>query len=224
MKRFINKLIQKLGREKYTIDEGLSNHDLFCILITRGIQIIRGSMLKTRLKSSSGAIFLGKNKIAVGKTLQIGDYVEINALSKHGIKIGDNVSIHKNTIIDCTGVISNLGEGLIIGDNVGIAQNCFIQVRGKVQIGSNVIFGPNVSIFSENHNFNDINLPISKQGETRKGVTICDGAWLGTRVVVLDGVKIGQNSIIAAGSIVTKDVLPNSIVGGIPAKILKMRT
>jgi acetyltransferase-like isoleucine patch superfamily enzyme len=139
------------------------------------------------------------------------------------VSIGNDVSILKNTIIECTGVIRNLGEGILIGNNVGIAQNCFIQVRGKVVIGNYVIFGPNVSIFSENHNFNNPDMSISMQGESRKGVTIEDGVWIGTRSVILDGVTIGKNSIVAAGSVVTKNVPPNTIYGGVPAKLLKTR-
>jgi acetyltransferase-like isoleucine patch superfamily enzyme len=164
-----------------------------------------------------------RKKVSLGKTITIGDNVEINALSKSGVSIGDNVSILKGTIIECTGVIRELGEGLIIGNNVGIAQNCFIQVRGKVVIGDNVIFGPNVSIFSENHCFSDPEMPVSMQGVSRKGVTVEEGAWIGTRAVILDGVNIGKNSIVAAGSIVTKDVPPYTIVGGIPARIIKNR-
>jgi acetyltransferase-like isoleucine patch superfamily enzyme len=106
---------------------------------------------------------------------------------------------------------------------VGIAQNCFIQVRGEVIIEDNVIFGPNVSVFSENHNFGDPELPVTVQGENRKGVTIESGVWIGTRSIILDGVRVGKNSIVAAGSVVNKDVLPYSIVGGVPAKLIKMR-
>lgn len=105
-------------------------------------------------------IFIGKNckiknnlKIILGKTTFVGDYVQINALSKEGVKIGNNVSFLSGTIIECTGVIRDIGEGLIIGNDIGIDQNCFIQVRGKVIIGSNVIFGPNVAIFSRNYDF-----------------------------------------------------------------------
>jgi len=116
-----------------------------------------------------------------------------------------------------------MGEGLLIGNNVGIAQNCFIQVRGFVEIGDNVIMGPNVSIFSENHNSDDSDLPINMQGETRKGVKIENGVWIGTRAVILDGVKIGKNSIVAAGSVVTKDVPEFAIVAGVPAKVIKLR-
>ena len=127
------------------------------------------------------------------------------------------------TIIECTGVLSNLGEGLKIGNNVGIAQNCFIQVRGEVIIEDNVIFGPNVSVFSENHNFDNPELPVNVQGVNRKGVTIESGVWIGTRSIILDGVTVGKNSIVAAGSVVNKNVLPYAIVGGVPAKLIKMR-
>jgi acetyltransferase-like isoleucine patch superfamily enzyme len=113
--------------------------------------------------------------------------------------------------------------GLTIGNNVGISQNCFIQVRGKVEIGSDVIIGPRVSVFSENHNSQKLDVPIVLQGETRKGVKIGNGVWVGSGVTILDGVTIGDHSIIAAGSIVNKDVPEFGIVGGVPAKLIKMR-
>ena len=159
----------------------------------------------------------------MGKTITIGDNVEINALSRQGITMGNNVSIHRNTIIECTGVIRELGEGLVIGNNVGIAQNCFIQVRGKVTLGNNIMFGPNVSIFSENHGYERTDLTMLEQPTTRKGVTIEDDVWLGTRCVILDGVTIGKGSIVAAGAIVNTSVPPYSIVAGVPAKIIKSR-
>jgi acetyltransferase-like isoleucine patch superfamily enzyme len=230
IKRIVNKLIRKLGKSDYKLDEKLTGYDLFITLLARFFALIRGYIMKLCLKSSTGIIFLGrhtkikhKNKIKAGRTLTIGDYVEINALSKEGITFGNNVTIHRNTIIECTGVIRNLGEGLVIGNNVGIAQNCFIQVRGKVIIGNDVILGPGVYIFSENHNFDNPDLPVVVQGETRKGVKIEDGVWLGSRTTILDGVTVGKNSIIAAGCVVNKDIPPYSIAGGVPAKILKDR-
>jgi acetyltransferase-like isoleucine patch superfamily enzyme len=228
--KILNNLIGLLGRKDYKIDKNINNYDLYLFLLNKFSSLFRGFILKASVKKSKGLIFIGtrckishRNKISLGRTIIIGDNVIINALSKNGIITGDNVSIASNTIIECTGVIRDLGEGLIIGNNVGIAPNCFIQVRGKVQIGNNVIFGPNVMIFSENHNFSDLNIPINLQGETRKGVKINDGVWIGARAVILDGVSVGENSIIAAGSVVVKDVPPFSIVGGVPAKVLKSR-
>lgn len=230
IKSFLNKLIQKLGRSGYEIDSNLSTLDLLVLMRERIASLLRGLGLKITVRSSVGVVFLGKrtkikyrNRIILGKSITIGDNVEINALSKKGVVIGNNVSILRNTIIECTGVIRNLGEGIEIGNNVGIAQNCFIQVRGKVEIGNNVIFGPGVSIFSENHNFADISKFINLQGETRKGVTIKDGVWIASRATILDGVTVGENSIVAAGSVVNKDVPPFAIVGGVPAKIIKFR-
>ena len=228
--KIVNAIIHRLGRTGYKLDPSLGKYDIAIVLLSKMLEFFRGVKLKMFLGKSNGAIFIGsrtkirfKHKLFLSGTTYIGDNVEINALSRSGVQIGSNFSIHRNSVIDCTGVLRSLGEGLTIGDNVGIAQNCFIQVRGMVAIGSNVIFGPNVSIFSENHNFDDRDLPVSVQGETRKGVIIEDGVWLGSHVIVLDGVTVGKNSIVAAGSVVSKDVPPYSIVGGIPAKILKSR-
>lgn len=230
MKIMINKIIQKLGRGGYQIDKRLGPYNLFIILFEKFIQALRGSFYKIILKKSMGIIFVGKNcklkhcnLIEVGKTLFIGDYVEINAVSALGVKIGDNVSIHRNTIIDCTGGIRSLGEGLEIGNNVGFSPNCFIQVRGNVKIGNNVIFGPYVKIFSETHNFSNQDKYINEQGETRKGVIIEDGVWVGAAAIILDGVTVGSNSIVAAGSVVTKNVPPFTIVAGMPAEVIKNR-
>jgi len=230
MRSLINKIIQKLGKENYSIDEGVNYYDLIFIVLNRFNEFFRGIIIRLLVKESNGILFIGKkaelkfkNKIKIGKSVTIGDYVLINALSRNGVIIGNNTSILRNTIIECTGVIRNLGEGIVIGNNVGIAQNCFIQVRGEVIIEDNVILGPNVSIFSENHNFGNPDLPVNVQGENRKGVKIECGVWIGTRSVILDGVTIGKHSIVAAGSVVNKDIQPYSIVGGVPAKLIKMR-
>ena len=151
----INKVIRKLGRTGYSVDGSISTLNMLIILNGKVFEILRGLYIKLFLKHSSGLIFLGRqtrlkhcNLIRSGRTLFIGDNVMINALSKEGVRFGNNVSIHRNTIIDCTGGIRSIGSGLVVGNNVGFSPNCFIQVRGPVLIGNNVIFGPGVSIFS----------------------------------------------------------------------------
>jgi acetyltransferase-like isoleucine patch superfamily enzyme len=230
IKKFTTLIISKLGRTNYVLDPSLSGSDLLIILSGKVFDFLRGLRVKLFLGSSKGVLFLGrrckikhKRFIFLSGTTDIGDNVEINALSKRGIRVGKNFTIRRNSIIECTGVIRNLGDYLEIGNNVGISQNCYIQVRGFVKIGNNVIFGPNVSIFSENHNFNNIEVFINEQGETRKGVTIEDGVWVGSGSIILDGVIIGKNSIIAAGSVVNKNVPSNCIFGGVPAKLIKTR-
>jgi acetyltransferase-like isoleucine patch superfamily enzyme len=224
----INYIINCLGRENYKIDKSISWRSLTIILFEKIIQLLRGLCLKLFFKKQKGLLFVGrrctlkfKHLIEFGKSINIGNNVTINALSKNGISIGNNVTISDNTIIECTGVLNNLGVGLKMGDNIGIAQNCFIQVRGNVIIGNNVIFGPGVSIFSENHIFDDPNIPISKQGVVRENVIIEDGVWLGTKSTILSGVTVGKNSVVAAGSVVNKNVPPHTVVGGIPTEIIK---
>lgn len=221
--------IRKLGKKNYTVDKNTSGKEAFILLFEKAICYLRGFYYRIFIKSCGGYLFVGKrckikhcHKISLGRTIIIGDNVEINALSKEGIKIGNNFTILRNSIIECTGVLRNIGIGLTIGDNVGIAQNCFIQVRGKVLIGNDVIFGPGVSVFSENHNYSDIEKTIREQGETRIGVTVENGVWIGSRATILDGVTVGHNSIIAAGSVVNNSVPPFSIVGGVPAKVIKL--
>jgi acetyltransferase-like isoleucine patch superfamily enzyme len=230
MKGIINRLIQRLGKKGYTIDKSLGNRDIIIILTGKFFSIIRGLFLKIWLKKSFGILFVGRgckirhcHKIITGRTVTIGDFVEINALSKLGVTIGNNVTILNNTIIECTGVIKEIGEGLIIGNNVGISQNCFIQVRGKVEIGSNVMFGPYVSIFSENHGYTDTDTPMIEQETARMGVILGDDIWVGSGAKILDGVTLGKGCIVAAGAIVTKSFPEYSIVGGIPAKLLSSR-
>ncbi len=229
--KIVDKIICKLGKSNYHIDENFKKIDLIKYLIMKSFQLIRGFIVQYLLQKHGGYLFLGKKcqlkfkkKISIGRVITIGDYVEINALSKKGVSIGNNVSIGKNSIIECTGVIREFGEGLIIGDNVGIAQNAFIQVRGYVEIGSNVMFGPGVSIFSENHSFKDLDKLIIEQSTERKGVMIENNVWVGANATILDGVKIGTGAIIAAaGSMVNKDVPAFAMVGGVPAKIIKFR-
>jgi acetyltransferase-like isoleucine patch superfamily enzyme len=133
----------------------------------------------------------------------LGDGVELNALSKCGVSIGDNVSILKNTIIECTGVIRNLGEGLTIGNNVGIAQNCFIQVRGKVSIGNDVIFGPGVLSSPRIISLTLLTSCVSSGRDKERGRNkrLCLDRIEGDN---LDGVNAGKNSVVAAASVVTR--------------------
>lgn len=228
--KFLSKVISKIKKEEYVVDSNIAFSVVFGLIIKKMIMLIRGYYLKPFLNKSKGKLFIGKKcdirckrKIKFLGSATIEDYTKIDALSKEGITIGNNFSIGRNSIIECTGVLRELGESLEIGENVGIAANAFIAVRGKLKIGSNTIFGPGVSIHTENHNFDKIDIPIRLQGATRKGVTIGEDCWIGSKVTILDGVNIGNHVIVAAGAVVNKDIPDYSIVGGVPAKIIKER-
>lgn len=84
-----------------------------------------------------------------------------------------------------------------------------------------MIIAPNVFVTVNNHNFSDISIPVSMQGENEKSVHIKTGAWIGYGAIILRGVTIGRNSVVAAGAVITKDVPNYTVVGGIPAKVIK---
>lgn len=111
---------------------------------------------------------------------------------------------------------------LVIGHNSGIGM--YSKIGSKVTIGSNVMIAPECYIYTQNHNFNRLDIPMCEQGISKaKPVIIGDDVWIGIRVTILSGVKIGQGAVIGAGSIVTKNVEPYSIVAGNPARIVKFR-
>lgn len=225
-----SKIISKIKKREYRVDATISDVDLISIIKDRILMVFRGYYHKILCGQSSGVMFIGKNvkirshrNIYCGKGMTIDDGTYINAMCKEGVHIGENFSLGKNSIIECTGVIRDIGEKLEIGDNVGIAANAFISVRGNVKIGSNTIFGPYVKIFSENHVFTDLETPIYLQGATKEGVSIGEDCWIGANATILDGVNIGDKCIVAAGAVVNKNVPSYSIVGGVPAKIIKSR-
>jgi acetyltransferase-like isoleucine patch superfamily enzyme len=227
----IEKIIRKLKNDpNYKWESAYSGRDLFTITRIRFVQIIRGLFLKPFLKSSAGLVFVGTHvkvrhgyQLTAGKNLILDDNVSINALSANGIVLGNNVSIARDSILFCTGVVAQKGQGITIGDRTGIGARAFLAGQGGITIGNDVITGPNIQVFSENHNFSDLSLTIKEQGVTKQAVVIGNNCWLGGGITILAGVTIGDGCIIAAGSVVTRSVPPNSIVAGVPAKVVKSR-
>lgn len=115
------------------------------------------------------------------------------------------------------------GRNIEIGDYSGIGANCV--VPNNTIIGKYVMMAPEVHIVANNHQFKETSIPICFQGpDYSKNQTIIeDDVWIGVRTIVTPGHRIGKGSIIGAGSVVTKDVEPYSIVGGNPAKLIKKR-
>ncbi len=228
--KLMSKVISKIKHTEYHVDPNITDGVMLGIIFRKTAMIFRGLWHKIFIKKSKGLLFVGKKvqlrcrrKIKFFGSATIEDGVKIDALSKDGIEVGENFSIGRNSIIECTGVLRELGEKLTIGKNVGIAANAFISMRGPVEIGDDTIFGPNVAIHAENHNFSDFDKPIRLQGGTRKGIKIGNNCWIGSGVIILDGVTIGDGCVIAAGAVVNKDIPDNSIAGGVPAKVIKNR-
>lgn len=128
-------------------------------------------------------------------------------------KCGKEVNIEKG---------ANIASTVEIGSRSGIGKFCTI--GGGTIIGEDVLMGQDVIIFTQNHRFSDTSIPIIEQGMDESEIVIIgDDVWIGARVIIMPGVRIGSHSIIGAGAVVTKDVPNWAVVGGVPAKVIFMR-
>ena len=137
-------------------------------------------------------------------------YTEMNAILKEklGIDLPASSFLVQPFHID-------IAEGLKVGENCFINYNCSMMAAGRIILEDNVQIGPNAMIVTTNHDFNH------REVVLHKPVVIKKNAWIGGRSLILPGVTVGENAVVAGGSVVTKDVPANTIVGGNPAKVIK---
>ena len=128
-------------------------------------------------------------------------------------------SLGDYSVVESYSCINNAVGDVVIGDHTRVGLHN--TVIGPVTIGSHVNLAQGITVTALNHNFSDKNLRIDEQGVSTNPVTIGDDIWIGANAVILPGVTIGNHSVVAAGAVVTKDVPPHTLVGGVPAKIIK---
>jgi acetyltransferase-like isoleucine patch superfamily enzyme len=211
--------------------EGWSMQDKGLTFYYLAFFFLRGLMYRLCIGSVNGNLFIGKNvAIRYPKNLHLGtqviieDGAEINCLASNGMHLGDRVSIGKYAIIRPSNIYGGpIGEGLVMGNNSNIGPYNYIGCSGKITIGNNVMLAPRVSIYAENHVFDNPNITIKAQGVAKSAVVIEDDCWIAANVVILAGVTIGKGSVIAAGSVVNDDVPAFSVVAGVPARVIKSR-
>lgn len=167
--------------------------------------------------------FFNAPKIRFGKFLKLGNDVHLSALGRGGIVLGNHVGIGSFGRVIVSTTLNNIGEFIKIGDNVGIGEFAYLGGAGGLEIGDECIIGQYFSCHPENHIALDPSVSIRHQGVSRKGIKIGRNCWIGSKVTVLDGVEIGEGCIVAAGAVVTTSFPPNSMIGGVPARILKNR-
>ncbi|NJL77428.1 MAG: sugar O-acetyltransferase [Saprospiraceae bacterium] len=171
-----------------------------------------------RIDYKRNDVTLKKAFIRAGKLLQkfnSADYeddkIKTEILTELLGSIGTGISIEHNFHCD-------LGYNIHVGENFYAGFNCTILDMAEVRVGDNCLIAPNVGIYTAGHNINPIDRHITGFA---KPISIGNNVWIGGHCIIVGGVKIGNNSIIAAGSVVTKDVPENTIFAGNPAKKLK---
>ena len=228
----MQKIIENIVRMRnpdFRFDDDLSSLMFFQFALNSFIQIIRGSKTLLIFKNPRWAMF-GRGvqlnhaqKITWGKFLKLGSYVKINAMGTGKVLLGNAVSIGDYSRLIIGTSLNQLGSFIKIGNYVGMGEFAYIGGGGGVEIGDDCIIGQYFSVHPENHHFSKTDIEIRRQGVSRKGITIGKDCWIGSKVTVLDGVRLGDHCVIAAGSVVTQSFPPYSIIAGVPAKMIKTR-
>jgi len=138
-----------------------------------------------------------------------------------GIQLGHRAAVQMGAYVWFFGPREIRRIGVRIGRNSLIGRNCTLDARSPLEIGDNVSISPDVTIVAGTHDMNDPKFATSRVGPW--AVTIEDHAWIGTRAMILPGVTVGHGAVVAAGAVVTKDVPPLTVVGGVPAKAIGLR-
>ncbi len=200
-------------------------------IVRVGLMLLRGLVRKPFLKKSRGLLLVGRGArikdaryVSHGGRLVIEDFAEVQGRSSAGIHFGRDVSIGRNAQISPSSYYGGeAGHGLVVGDRSSIASDCFIGCSGEIRIGDDVMLGPAVRVYSENHVFARTDVTIKEQGVER-GVTVIENdCWIGSNTIVLSNVRIGAGSVVAGGSVVTKDIPAGSVAAGNPARVIRAR-
>ena len=164
------------------------------------------------------------------------------------LRFGDHVHLGRNVYLDQGVYLHACPDGIVIGENSFVMHGAVLHVynfrnlphafirigrdsligelnvlrgQGGITIGDRVYTGPLVQILAVDHVYVDPTRPMVEQGITAEGIVVENDVWIGAGAIVTDGVTLGQGSVVAAGAVVTQDVPPHTVVGGVPARVLK---
>ena len=161
---------------------------------------------------------------SITKNVSIGPGNKLHSTASLDTSMGGKIVIGSNNEILNGCLLMTYGGSISIGDNCSINPYTVLYGHGEgLVIGNHVLIAGHCLIIPANHVFVRTDITINKQGTFSKGIIIEDDVWIAAGCQILDGVTIGKGAIIAAGSVVNKSVEPYTIVGGVPAKLIKKR-
>ncbi len=168
----------------------------------------------------SGVRLRFADRIRLGKGVYLDHGAYLHACPA-GIEIGDRSFVMHNAVLhvynfrDLPHAFIRIGRDSLIGEmNV-------LRGQGGITVGDRVYTAPLVQMLAVNHVYDDPTRPMVEQGITAEGITVEDDVWIGAGAIITDGVRIGRGAVVAAGAVVTADVPPHTVVGGVPARPLK---
>jgi len=187
---------------------------------------LRGIFYRLILKMDGVAAIESRVRIRFADRIKLGHGVYIDEgaylhACPNGIEIGAGSIVMHGAILHVYNFREMKQSGIKIGRDSLIGEYSVIRGQGGVSIGDRVYTSPFTQIIAVNHVFDDPNRPFVEQGITAEGIVIEDDVWLGAGAIITDGVRVGKGAVIAAGAVVTKDVPPHTVVGGVPAKPIK---
>lgn len=226
----LDKLLKIAGKDDFHLDSSIGTGYILRQCWKYGWMMIRGKHFSFGHGQIANDVFVGKKVkvlekkyLTIGEKTKLQDGVYIDALSREGVQIGENVVIGRNTRIECTGGLQSVGKGVKIGDRTTFGNDCMFGAAGGIEIGDDVVAGQYIRFHSENHNFNDMTTLIRKQGVTHKGIKIGNNCWIGAGTVFLDGAELGEGCVVGANAVVTKKFPSNAVIVGIPARVISSR-
>jgi len=159
-----------------------------------------------------------RGHICLGSDVHIGDFCRVLAGARSdSIRIGDRTFIHDFCILRTAGGFIHLGC------ECSLNPFCVVYGDGGVTLGDCVRIAAHTTIVAAEHKFDRLDIPITQQGTVGHGIVIEDDVWIGANCVITDGVRISSGSVVGGGAVVTRDVKPNTIVVGVPARPLRQR-
>lgn len=160
------------------------------------------------------------DQIHLGRNVYLDQGVYLHACPQ-GITVGENTFIMHGAVLHVYNFRDLPHAFIRIGANSLIGEMNVLRGQGGITIGDRVYTAPLVQMLAVNHIYQDPNRPMVEQGITAEGIVVEDDVWIGAGAIITDGVTIGKGAVVAAGAVVTKDVPPHTVVGGVPARVLK---
>jgi acetyltransferase-like isoleucine patch superfamily enzyme len=187
---------------------------------------IRGVLYRLILKMNGWAAIENNVRIRFADHISLGHgaYLDQNSYlhaTPGGIEIGPGTIVMHGAVLHVYNFRGIPHSGIKIGRDSLVGEYSVIRGQGGVVIGDRVYTSPFTQIIAVNHIFDNPDIPFVDQGITAEGIIIEDDVWLGAGAVITDGVRVGKGAVVAAGAVVTKNVPPHTVVGGVPAKEIK---